>query len=304
MNFFIVDDSSVIRDLLSNIIEEENLGFVAGEGQDGTEVYLSLLEKFKIDILLLDLLMPQKGGLDVLEEIIPAFNGKVIMISQIETKEIIGKAYSLGIDQYIMKPINRTEVISVIKNVSNVLRLEKSLNTIQKSLSNLTGIIDTTETKQVDGSTKKFKKIANNILMDLGIEHNVKKEFLEILTLKYQSESTNNLSDASLTELYDRVIQSRNKGSNKSELLKERKAIDQRIRRATHHALKNIAAIGLTDFSNIKFERYSTTLFDYSQVRNKMMQLEGKPAASSIIQLNIKQFISSLYMMIKEELTN
>ena len=104
----------------------------------------------------------------------------------------------------------------------------------------MTHSLNNFKTNQVNASAEKFERIANNILMDLGIGHNVKKEFLEILTLKYQLKSTNNLSDTSLTKLYDRVIQSRSKGNNKSELCKERKVIKLRIRRSTHHALKTL----------------------------------------------------------------
>ena len=47
------------------------------------------------------------------------------------------KPYSLGVEHYITKPINRLEVVSVLKKVSDYLLMENSLHDIQKSLSNL-----------------------------------------------------------------------------------------------------------------------------------------------------------------------
>lgn len=135
LNFFIVDDSTTIRAMLSNIIEEEGMGTVIGEAEDGSEVYADSLVEQKIDILLVDLLMPNRDGIETVREIAPFFRGKIIMISQVETKDMIGEAYALGVDHYITKPINRLEVVSILKKVSDHYRLEKSLSDIQKSLS-------------------------------------------------------------------------------------------------------------------------------------------------------------------------
>ena len=137
MRFFIVDDSASIRAMLANIIEEDGLGTVVGEAEDGSEVYVDLLEHKAIDILLIDLLMPNRDGLGTVREISPSFQGKIIMISQVETKEMIGEAYSLGVEYYLTKPINRLEVIEVLKKVIARLTLEKSLHDIHRFLGEL-----------------------------------------------------------------------------------------------------------------------------------------------------------------------
>src|SRR5689334_8826431 len=109
MRFFIVEDDEAVRCILSEIIEDFDLGEVVGEADNGSTVDSKLLSYKKVDILIIDLLMPIKDGLNTVKDLASEFNGKIIMISQVENKEMIGKAYALGVEYYITKPINRLE---------------------------------------------------------------------------------------------------------------------------------------------------------------------------------------------------
>ena len=78
--------------------------------------------------MLLDLLLPGKDGIHVLEELLQGgFTGKVIMISQVDDEAMMEKAYERGIMFYISKPLNAIEVISVISNVAKLVSLQKSM---------------------------------------------------------------------------------------------------------------------------------------------------------------------------------
>ncbi len=134
MRFFIVDDDATIRAMLSEIIEDEELGEIVGEADNGLEINAELLEIKQVDVLLIDLLMPERDGIETVREIVPHFHGKIIIISQVESKKMIGEAYSLGIEYYIIKPLNRLEVKFVLQKVNQRLLLEKSIQDIQKSL--------------------------------------------------------------------------------------------------------------------------------------------------------------------------
>ena len=115
MRFYIIDDDEVFRSMLAEIIEDNDLGEVIGEAEDGIVLndQSSLLQQ--IDILFIDLLMPIQDGIETVRKIKDTFKGKIIMMSQVETKDLIGKAYSLGIEYYITKPLNRMEVLMVIQ---------------------------------------------------------------------------------------------------------------------------------------------------------------------------------------------
>ncbi len=134
MRFFIVDDDEAVRSSLAQLIEDEELGIVAGEAEDGAELTASYLNDLHIDILCIDLLMPERDGLETIRAIKDEFHGKYLMLSQVETKELIGQAYTLGVEYYVTKPINRVEVLSVLHLMIERLHLEHSIENIQHSL--------------------------------------------------------------------------------------------------------------------------------------------------------------------------
>jgi two-component system, response regulator YcbB len=301
MNFFIVDDTATIRGMLSNIIEEEGLGTVVGEAQDGAEVYAHVLSAQQVDILIIDLLMPNRDGIETVREIAPLFRGKIIMISQVETKDMISEAYSLGVEHYITKPINRLEVVSVLKKVSDYLLMENSLHDIQKSLSNLYPqhqIPKNVQQSQQDPILSSTK----NIFLELGIiGKSGEKDLLDLIAVVNQLEKEGIREIPPLKELYEQAVKKRlGLATSPDEMRKEVKAVEQRIRRTIQQVLEHLASLGLTDYANPTFEYYSSKLFDYTQVRMKMLELEGKVHNnSSHTRINIKKFIHAILMEAK-----
>ena len=70
----------------------------------------------------------------------------------------------------------------------------------------------------------------------------------------------------------------------------------QRIRRTVLTALTNLASIGLTDYSNHKFEHYAPLYFDFQDVRMKMRAMEEEQASDNKSKVNIKKFLQVFYM--------
>lgn len=296
MRFFIVDDSPAIRAMLANIIEDQDFGTVVGEAEDGSEVYTDILKAKDIDILLIDLLMPNRDGLETIREISPSFTGKIIMISQVESKELIGEAYGLGIDYYITKPLNKLEVSNVIKKVCENLLLKKSLMDIQRSLNMIPGFKTNINTNK---STHSIVSAGKDILFELGIiSESGNKDLLDLLSILYEYEQNGMKEIPPLKDLFEGIMKKRF-GLNASavDIRREVKAGEQRVRRALQQALEHLASLGLTDYSNPKFEHYSSSFFDYSQVRMKMLEIEGKTESCVIPpRSNIKKFLQALYM--------
>src|SRR5699024_12419105 len=58
--------------------------------------------------------------------------GKVIMISQVVSKNMISSAYSKGVEYYITKPLNKYEIETIINKVSEKIKLENSIANIHK----------------------------------------------------------------------------------------------------------------------------------------------------------------------------
>ncbi|BAB06434.1 response regulator [Halalkalibacterium halodurans] len=300
MNFFITDDDVTVRSILAQIIEDEQLGQVVGEAEDGSELDGKRLNIKQVDILLIDLLMPNCDGLEAIQKIKPEFKGKIIMISQIESKELISEAYLLGIEHYIMKPINKIEVLSVIRKVINHTRLEQSLYDIQKSLSNvLQGSIPTQVNDQVfhDDSIKSYGQY---LLSELGIAgESGSKDLMNILMFLYTYEKEYSFEKGfpALKDIFEQLASEKlGDAADERDVRREVKAAKQRVRRAVYQSLEHVASLGLIDFSNPKFEEYASHFFDFSVVRSKMTELKNETSSSyTSARINVKKFTQALY---------
>lgn len=300
MRFFLVDDDDAIRLTLTKIIEDEDLGEVAGEQADGDGLTGVFLNMQKIDILFIDLLMPIKDGLETIRDL-AGYHGKVIMISQVETKELIGEAYALGVEYYVMKPINRIEIITVIRKVKERIQLEKSIQTIKTSLNSL--LPPEEADRRAAQSETSLIDTGEYLLAELGIVgHNGAKDLLDILSFLFSDEEAAfDQNFPSLKTIFEKTIQKRlGESASAQAVNREIKASEQRVRRAIIHSIVHFASLGLTDYANPKFEFYAAKFFDFMTVRQKMMELQKDPnAASAPVKVNMKKFIQMFFFEAK-----
>ncbi|MCK5451494.1 MAG: response regulator [Candidatus Omnitrophica bacterium] len=103
----IIDDESDFRTMLKLNLEENGEFEILGIS-DGREV-LDKVYTFRPDLILLDLIMPMIGGLDVCEILNGDSQGKnipIIILSALDKKGDKLKAYKMGVVDYIEKPID------------------------------------------------------------------------------------------------------------------------------------------------------------------------------------------------------
>ncbi|HBG81214.1 TPA: response regulator [candidate division CPR2 bacterium] len=121
----IVEDYSRIADMYEQKLKLE--GFSVEVASNG-ELALEKIGTFKPQLVLLDIMMSGMDGLQVLQKIrsnIETKSIKVIILSNLDSKEIIDKAEALGIDDYITKSdLTPKEVVDKIKIVLNNLDTE------------------------------------------------------------------------------------------------------------------------------------------------------------------------------------
>jgi len=112
-SILISDDSDAIRLVLRDIVEI-GTHTVVGEATDGShavEQYLQL----KPDVMLLDLAMPKKDGLTVIQEIIAKDpKAKIILITAAGDMKVIDKCLTNGAKTYIPKPFEFEQVLKII----------------------------------------------------------------------------------------------------------------------------------------------------------------------------------------------
>lgn len=130
MRIYIVEDDISVISILEDIVESNDLGTVCGDSGSGLD--LDKILALAPDLVLVDLLMPGKDGIQVVRELKErGCLAKFIMISQVSSKEMVAKAYLAGVDFFINKPINLIEVRQVIRNIRQQMENERDLNTIQ-----------------------------------------------------------------------------------------------------------------------------------------------------------------------------
>ena len=299
MHFYLIDDDEVHRSMLAQIIEDENLGDVVGEAEDGSVLDENLIVLKYVDILFIDLLMPNRDGIETIRSLRGKFAGKIIMISQVESKELIGEAYSLGVEYYITKPINRVEVLTIIRNVIERIHLEKSIFDIQKTLTN---VLNLQQPKQEITQAWKQSSITTAgefLLSELGIVgESGSKDLLDILQYLNQYEQDHPFEQQfpPLKEIFVQItLKKMGTSASQVDINREVKASEQRVRRAIYQSLNHLASLGLADFLNAKFENYASKFFDFTIVRQKMTELQKNSKASSSTRVNTKKFIQILY---------
>lgn len=306
MRFFIVDDDAAIRSMLAEIIEDYDLGEVVGEGENGSMVDGAILSMRAVDILIIDLLMPVKDGIEAVADLKDSYTGGIIMLSQVEDKELIGNAYTKGVKYYITKPINRLELVSVIRNLTEHLRLQKVINFIERDLNILQGTkISTVPIPATPDSN--IITSGQYLLTELGmVGESGSKDILDILEFLSKCEAEHSLSNNDFPSLKDIFINVAQKqlgaaSQDDKEVSKRVKSLEQRVRRAIFQGMMHMASIGVTDYTNPRFEEYAVRFFDFQEVRRIMRELEenDKPSISNT-RINLKRFLKVVYLEAKK----
>lgn len=299
LSYCIIDDDPVCRRMLENIIEDSALGNVV-ESNAGGQYGIESVLRTQPDVVLIDLLMPEIDGIRIISELTKRkYQGKFVMISQIDNKEMVGEAYKTGVDFFIHKPINNVEVEAVLKNVKAQLTLNRSVAEIKRSLAGLERL--NPQPLATIQKVNTVRDIVQYILMDIGLLGEAgSKDMVSAVEILVEEDLS--IADfPPLKDLYEMIAIRHYPEMNKLELNREIKAIEQRMRRAVLAALTNLASLGLTDYSNPKFEHYAPLLFDFQDVRLKMSELE-REGNKSRVKMNVKKFLQVLYIETLEKL--
>ena len=124
---FVVEDELLIRQSIRNTIEQMQGPYsFCGEASDG-EMALSIMQDLMPDILVTDIRMPFLDGFGLIKHakaMMPWL--KVVIISGYGDFEYARKAITLGVDQYLLKPVRPTELMKVIEGLAEQLDKEKN----------------------------------------------------------------------------------------------------------------------------------------------------------------------------------
>lgn len=111
-NILIVDDDKEIRDLISLYLEADR--FYTDKATDGVEALIKLEEK-KYSLVILDIMMPKKDGIETIIEIRKKYKMPVIFLTAKSQEIDMINGLTLGADDYISKPFSSLELIARVK---------------------------------------------------------------------------------------------------------------------------------------------------------------------------------------------
>jgi len=125
----IAEDDPVAAEMLKSIVEAE--GFECGVSSDGREALNFFLEKHP-DIIISDINMPRMTGIELVEEI-HKLNSPVVFIAESESSdpETIISMMKKGVHDYLIKPINRNELVIKLHKAVEMIALIRSKKALE-----------------------------------------------------------------------------------------------------------------------------------------------------------------------------
>lgn len=166
----IIDDNKSLVDMIKEYFSDHADIKITLEAYDGVEGF-RLIEKKKdeYDVILLDLIMPNKDGISVLEEMKKKeINKKVIILTSYNTQDMIRKISEMGVSYFMLKPFELSDLENRIREVSEGGKYGgKSIDLFQNNL----------------------QKSVTTILHELGVPSHIKgyQYIREGITLIYQN---------------------------------------------------------------------------------------------------------------------
>lgn len=112
MTILVVDDELLIRNVIKEYLLNE--GYKVLEAEDGFDA-LRVLSDNKVDLIVLDIMMPKMDGFTCLSEIRKTKNIPVIMLSARKEETDKLSSFDLGVDDYVTKPFSPKELVARVK---------------------------------------------------------------------------------------------------------------------------------------------------------------------------------------------
>ena len=115
-HILVVDDDDGIRDLVKQYLNQNN--FLVSTSNSAEDAY-EKIKVIKFDLIILDIMMPGKTGLQFLKEIRQKSRVPILMLTAMSSTEDRIDGLETGADDYLSKPFQPKELLLRIKNITN-----------------------------------------------------------------------------------------------------------------------------------------------------------------------------------------
>ena len=149
-SILVVDDERGVRESFNMVLKDDYHVLLAGTGQEAMDIY----KKNSIDLILLDILLPDVDGLELLEKLVETDpNTEIIMVTAVNEIQTAVHAIKLGAYEYIIKPFVVDEVLTVIRRALEKRSLVKEVTYLRNELKRYHPF------EKMVGKNKKMRKI-------------------------------------------------------------------------------------------------------------------------------------------------
>ncbi len=205
----LVEDEEDAREILSfyldTIFDEIE---IASNGEEGVQKYIELHKKNKtFDLVLTDIRMPKKDGLEMIEDITSINeNQKFIIVSAYKDEEYLFKSINLNVLSYFVKPLEVNNIMEILKKVKDkVLEDKKNISSVDNEVILNKDFIVNLQTKQLYNKDKELINLSKKetlllLALVINIQDIKSKEYL-----KKKIWDDISASDATLRTLIKRV---------------------------------------------------------------------------------------------------
>lgn len=128
LKVMIVDDEPKVRDGLKTIIDWNEYGYcICGESSDGVEG-LCVVKEQNPDLILVDIRMPEMDGLEFIKQVKTlGCRSKFIILTGYSDFEYTKKAIQIGVNSYLLKPVEEDELIITVREIYDTIVKEKEM---------------------------------------------------------------------------------------------------------------------------------------------------------------------------------
>lgn len=131
----VAEDEALIRLDLVEMLHEE--GYDVVDRQDGQEV-VDLAEELKPDLVIMDVKMPRRDGIDAASEIATKRIAPIVILTAFSQRDLVEKARDAGAMAYLVKPFSKTDLVPAIEvavsRFGELTALEKEVQTLADRL--------------------------------------------------------------------------------------------------------------------------------------------------------------------------
>ena len=113
----ICDDAQFTRNILKNIMTKTGFVEVVGEAPNGNKG-IELYKELKPDMVTMDLVMPEKGGIETIEEILKIDpKALIVVVSALGQEALVLEAAKKGAKDFIQKPFKTEQILEVLERI-------------------------------------------------------------------------------------------------------------------------------------------------------------------------------------------